>query len=165
MTNYTYFANGLCIRSEIEIPELPISNETPTIFIKLGNTPEKIENATLARGIQQLNDKEYLLDIQHAARYWVKNKNELIVEPYAGVQSEAVRIYILSSVMGVLLHMNDCLPIHSCCIKVNDKAFLVAGISGAGKSTLSLGMHQKGYDILNDDIHDKPRNSAWHKPR
>ncbi len=152
MTTKRYFANGFSIESEIEIPELPFTDLEPNIFIRLGKTPEKIDNPIISRGLQQINENEYLLDIDHAARYWVKNKSEVIVEPYEGVQAEAVRIYILSSVMGVLLHKNDCLPIHSCCIKVNNKAFLVAGVSGAGKSTLSLGMHQKGYEILNDDI-------------
>ena len=149
---YNYFTNGLYIASEIKFPELMEKEGTPTVFIYYGKTPENLENPIFKRVFQQANPDEYLLDIKHAARYWLKNKNEVVVEPYKNVQEDAVRIYILSSLMGVLLHKHELLPLHSCCIKVKDYSVLIAGNSGAGKSTISLGLYRKGYEILNDDI-------------
>lgn len=149
---YNYFTNGLYIASEIKFPELMEKEGTPSVFIYYGKTPENLENPGFKRVFQQANQEEYLIDIKHAARYWLKNKNEVVVEPYENVQDDAVRIYILSSIMGVLLHKHELLPIHSCCIKVKDYAVLIAGDSGAGKSTISLGLYKKGYEILNDDI-------------
>ena len=149
---YHYYTNGLYIASDIKFPELMETEGTPNVFISYGKTPETIENPVFKRAFQQANQEEYLLNIKNTARYWLKNKHEIVVEPYENAQEDAIRIFVLSSLMGALLHKHELLPIHSCCIKVKDYAVLVAGDSGAGKSTISLGMYRKGYEILNDDI-------------
>ncbi len=149
---YTYYTNGFYIASELSFPELEDATGTPTAFISYGQVPEKLENPTFESPYQQANQEEYLLDVKNAARYWLKNNNEIIVQPYENVQIDDVRVYVLSILMGVLLHKHNLLPIHSCCIKVNEAAVLIAGDSGAGKSTISLGLYRKGYEILNDDI-------------
>ena len=149
---YHYYTNGLYIASDIKFPELMETEGTPNVFISYGKTPENLENPIFKRAFQQANQEEYLLNIKNTARYWLKNKHEIVVEPYENAQEDAIRIFVLSSLMGALLHKHELLPIHSCCIKVKDYAVLVAGDSGAGKSTISLGMYRKGYEILNDDI-------------
>ncbi len=149
---YTYYTNGFYIASELKFPELEQAQGAPSIFIRYGEAPENLENPVFKRAFHQANQQEYLLDIKHAARYWLKNNNEVVVQPYEHAQEDAIRMYILSSLMGVLIHKHNLLPIHSCCIKVNNSAVLIAGDSGAGKSTISLGLYRKGYEILNDDI-------------
>lgn len=150
--SYIYYTNGLYISSEIKFPELIEKEGKPDVFITFGKTPENLLYPIFKRAFQQANQNEYLLDIKHAARYWLKNKHEIVVEPYSNVQEDAIRIYILSSLMGAVSHKHGFLPIHSCCIKVDNFGVLIAGDSGVGKSTISLGLYRKGYEILNDDV-------------
>mgnify|MGYP006168543831 CR=1 FL=1 len=44
---YTYILGGIVIASEFEIEELTPSEEKADVTLKMGKTPEKLENATI----------------------------------------------------------------------------------------------------------------------
>jgi hypothetical protein len=54
--------------------------------------------------------------------------------------------------MGVVLHQNGLLPLHANSVVVGGNAFAFCGHSGAGKSTLAAWFHDRGFDILADDV-------------
>lgn len=153
---YHYFSNGLFIFSEIYLPELPVYEPAQaigtSIRISWGTVPENLEQVTFRRAICQISETEFLLDIKNIARYLVKGNNEVIVQPCPGASEDVIRLYILSTILGVLLHKNDILSLHASAININGNALLMAGNSGAGKSTLAFGLYQRGYEVFNDDI-------------
>lgn len=149
---YNYFTNGLNISSEIPIPELLSSRERPDVWIRIGKVPEHIDNVIATGPLRQISKTEFLLDIANTARYLVKGNSEVIVEPYPNAEENVIRLYLLSTILGVLLHKHDILALHASSIVHNNKAILISGPSGIGKSTVALGFHQKGYEILNDDV-------------
>ena len=151
-SNVVYYSNGLYIKSVIHFPELQTSSNPADVVITFGILPDNLIDAQYSDDFQQIKRGEYLLTIPNVAKFHVKNLSEVVIDAYPNADEADVRMYFLASILPVLVHQNNLLPLHSCCINVNGNAFLIGGVSGAGKSTFALGMHRKGYDILNDDV-------------
>jgi hypothetical protein len=93
-----------------------------------------------------------LLVIAGVARYFVKDGSAITIEPESGVPDANVRLFLLGSAMGALLHQRGLLPLHANAVEVGGRAYAFMGESGAGKSTLAVGFHDQGYRIIADDV-------------
>lgn len=152
-TTFNYFAFGIYIESEIQLPELGLGvSEHPAVSIKFGKVPTSLKDGVQAGPLRQVSKNEFLLDIPNVARFLVKGNREVFIDTYEDADEQVIRIHLLSTLMAVLLHKHDLLALHASSIKVNGGAILISGASGAGKSTTALGLYKKGYEILNDDI-------------
>jgi hypothetical protein len=160
--SYTYFAFGLVINSEIECKELPETKGTPDVWIRYGQVPEVLENFSFKGVCFEAMPEKLLLKPLNIARYLIKNGNEIIVEPIDRSNEPAIRLFLLGSAMGALLHQRNILPLHGSSINFNNQAVVFTGVSGSGKSTLAAKLCEKGYPSLADDIsaisfiHEKP---------
>lgn len=156
--SHSYYFNGLTFQSEIFLPEVSPCFDTAgqtsgnVVFVRYGVVPHELSGAYYKTPILIISPNEVLIHIDNTASYYIKDGNEVIVEPLPGASDKAVRLYILTIVLGTLLHQNDIFSLHASAIKFENEAILVAGHSGAGKSTLALGLYRKGYEVLNDDI-------------
>jgi len=63
-----------------------------------------------------------------------------------------VRLFLLGSALGALLHQRRVLPLHASAVSTPYGAVAFAGVSGAGKSTLAAALGRRGFDILADDV-------------
>jgi hypothetical protein len=63
-----------------------------------------------------------------------------------------VRLFLLGSAFGALLHQRQDLVLHGSAIAIGDWSVAFVGISGAGKSTLAMAFQGKGFPILTDDL-------------
>lgn len=150
---YKYFSNGLNIQSEIAFPELiEFNHEIDDVFIRFGSVPDKIDNTVFEGPFRQISQNDFLLNIKGVAKYFVKGGSEVIIDPCEGAEENTVRLYILSTIFGYLLHKNNILALHASSIVSNNEAIVFAGPSGSGKSTLALGLYKRGYEVINDDI-------------
>jgi hypothetical protein len=149
---YTYFAFGLVINSEIELKELPEIKGNPDVIIRFGIVPDVLENFNYKGVCFEAMPGKLLLKPLNIARYLIINGNEIIVEPIDKSNEPAIRLFLLGSAMGALLHQRNILPLHGSCINFNNQAVVFAGVSGSGKSTLSAKLCEKGYPSLADDI-------------
>jgi len=149
---YNYKAFGLKIQSEFEIPEFILSSDKPEVFVRVGKAPEKLQNTNKGGVRYQSTKNEFLLEIDHIAKFYVKNGNEIIVEPKKGVVDKEVRLFLLGSAMGALFIQRGLLPIHGSTIKSGDSATIFSGQSGVGKSSIAAYFSQNGFKILADDI-------------
>ena len=148
---FRYACNGFYIQSELEFPEL-ISVKEEGILVALRIIFKPFNNVISNGLIYQISEAGFMLDIKNVARYLLKPNNELLVDPYEGADPSAIRLFILSAILSVLIYQNDMMAIHSSSVMIKDQAVIIAGDSGAGKSTVALGLHHKSYQILNDDI-------------
>ena len=82
----------------------------------------------------------------------MENGSEITIEPTKDATSEELQLFLIGSVFGALIHQRGMLPIHGSAVLFKGKAVVFTGVSGAGKSTLAMGLAQRGYSVLADDI-------------
>lgn len=149
-----YRMYGLTAESHWPLPEcLPASSDVlPDISIFNGSVPERGIDAGSDNSDEQSIAGEFWFNVEDVARYWIRNGNEIIIEPYPGADDESVRVYLLGSAIGALLFQRGLLLIHGNAIEVNGGCLVCVGDSGAGKSTLAAAFLQQGHRLLADDV-------------
>lgn len=142
---YTLF--GLRIVSEIELPELtPAEAGEADVTIELGSVPNP------PSGDLSVDGASVVLPIPEVARYRISGGSRILVEPEAIAPIRNVRLYLLGSAMGLLLHQRGDLPLHANAVEIGGKAVAFMGRSGAGKSTLAAAFHDRGHAVIADDV-------------
>lgn len=149
---FTYKAFGFIIQSEFEIPEFLNSEGNATIEIVLGKVPEKLKAITKQGVRYQATKNEFLLTVDHIARFYVSDGNKITVELLKSEADKEVRLFLLGSAFGALFVQRGLLPVHGSTIKLNDKATIFTGLSGVGKSTIAAHFVHQGFQALADDI-------------
>ena len=152
---YTYKAYQLNIHADFPIPEfLPAedSGAAPDVFIHYGGVPPALENVTAKGVVYQATANQFLLRLNDVARYLVQNGSEIIVEPAANSLESDVRVFLLGSGIGALLHQRGLLVIHAGAVHTDQGALLFTGHSGIGKSTLLGELMRRGYKMMVDDV-------------
>ncbi len=150
----SYQAYGLTIHSELPLPQLmeSMSITSPDIVVNYGNVPESLDNVTDSGVDWQVSDEQFLLKIEGVATYWASSSAEVWIDRHPDASDDDVRLWLLGSTLGFLLHLRRILPLHASAICTDKGAVLFTGISGAGKSTTLAAMVQQGYAMLADDV-------------
>ncbi|ATY34312.1 hypothetical protein CVN68_22050 [Sphingomonas psychrotolerans] len=92
------------------------------------------------------------LIVPEVARFRIQGGNSILVDRCGDASDRNVRLFLLGSAMGVLLHQLGILPLHANAIAIDGAAVAFLGHSGAGKSTLAAAFHDRGNAILSDDV-------------
>lgn len=92
-----------------------------------------------------MNSGELLLKVDGVANYWVKEGREIVIEPGPAAEAGDVRVFLLGSAFGALLHQRGLPPFHAGAVAMEGKAVLLAGRSGVGKSTLAAELCRRGH--------------------
>ena len=148
MFKYTLF--GLNLHSAVPLPELPVAmpDSAPDMTIDHGDVPGEIEGD----GRPQPIDGGAMFAIEGIARYAILGGTRIVIEPAPGAAERNIRLYLLGSAMGMLLHQRGLLPLHANAVEIDGKAVAFMGPSGAGKSTLAAWFHDRGYRVIADDV-------------
>lgn len=152
---FTYTAYGLLIASETAIPELPTADAVgaePDVVIRIGEVPAALPDVTGRSPVHQTNRENLLLEITDVGRYLVSSGSRIVVSPSLGASSHEVRVFLLGTCFGALLHQRGALVLHASGIGTPQGAVLFAGHSGSGKSTLLTEMLNRGHRMLVDDV-------------
>lgn len=152
MPDKIYSAYGLVFQSDWEIPELLEGSGQPDVNLRLGQVPEQLETFTGEPQLYQMNESEFLLKLEGIASYWVKDGNEIVIQPAPGSLDSEVRLFLFGTCLGVLLHQRGILALHASAIETPQGAVLFTGHSGIGKSTLMSAFLNRGYYMLADDV-------------
>lgn len=142
------------MQSEIALPELlpAQSNAAPDVCIRFGATPEELPEA-VERGVRYDSaPNRLLLKVDGVGRYLICDGNLVTIERAPGAEDDDIRVFLLGSALGALLHQRDDLVLHGSAIEWDGKAVVFMGISGIGKSTTATAFRQKGHAILTDDL-------------
>lgn len=150
--NYIYTIAGLIVESEFKIPELIPSKGEPDVTLKMGKTPEKLDNPTVEKVLVHINANEVLFTIPEIAKFWIIKDKEVIIELMHPDRTDDAQKYILSFILGVLSFKKGFYPMHGGGVIYNGEAYLFTAHSGAGKSTTIAGLQQRGFKALADDI-------------
>jgi hypothetical protein len=149
-----YRAFGLCFRSCLALPELlpAPAGSAATIEIVYGAVPRELPG-TLVRGVRfQAAANALRLQVDGIATFLVEEGRRITIERAAGAQDDDVRVFLLGSAVGALLHQRRDLVLHASAVEWNGQAVAFLGRSGAGKSTLAAALRQRGHAVLTDDL-------------
>ena len=155
MNNYIFF--GQWFVSEIKLPGI-LSIETESfnlakpIRVFYGKTPEKLEHPpTEEKPFSTFNESELLYRIPEIAHYYIRNGNEICIEPFSTNLTE-VLLYFYSSALTAILLQRNLIPFHASGVKINEKQIILfPAPSRTGKSTTALFLDKLGYPIFTDD--------------
>lgn len=148
----TYTAWGLNIASCLELPGFLPGTQAPDVTIRFHEVPAALHGAEHSGVCFDAGPGRFLLRLQDIARYLVVDGKEIHIEPAPGAEPDAIRLFLLGSVIGALLHQRGILPLHASAIRVNGSAIAFAGDSGVGKSTLAAAFLKRGKTMVADDI-------------
>ncbi|MBI4647126.1 MAG: hypothetical protein HY738_11185 [Bacteroidia bacterium] len=147
-----YRAFGLNIQSCIALPELETTSGQPDVDIVFGDVPDFLD-APKTKGIRyEASAGKLLLKVNNVAKFLVLNGNKIFIEPLNNATDEDIRLFLLGSCFGALIHQRGLLALHGSAIEIENSAVIFTGLSEAGKSTLSAAFVQKGYKFISDDI-------------
>ena len=150
---FFYQVHGFTVHSEIECPELaPGRNDNPDVRVRFGS----LSHIPLDEGRQGTNnftgEGNMLLNIRGVARFSVRNGEEIVIDPCPEAEEGLLRLFLLGTAFGCILHQRKLLPLHANAILHKGEAVLFLGHSGVGKSTLAAAMKGRGYKVLADDV-------------
>lgn len=148
---HAYEVFGLVVRSEIELPELlpARGGRDHDVEILRGSFPPLVGEAVHTLGMTAAGA---LLNVPGAGRYLIRDGREIVVEPAPDATDRNMRLYLLGSAIGALLHQRGILPLHANAMDFGGKAVAFMGASGAGKSTMAAWFHDRGIIVLADDV-------------
>lgn len=155
-SGYRYSAYGLAIESTFEIPEMLPAVEPPKaepdVVIRRGEVPTELDGP-IGRGVaSQSTADEMLLTIEDVGRYLVSKGCRITVDPDEVASDHDVRVFLLGTCLGALLHQRGAFVLHASGIGTPEGAVLFAGHSGAGKSTLLAELMRRGHKMMVDDV-------------
>jgi hypothetical protein len=136
---FHYRLFGLNVESELELPELSPVEPSDEPDVRIGITAAGPHPGTLVA-------------IDDVAKFYVEGGLHIRIVPEPAVPDRNVRLFLLGSAMGMLLHQRGLLPLHANAIEIDGKAVAFMGPSGAGKSTLAAWFHDRGYRVIADDV-------------
>ena len=147
---YRYRLFGLAVASDLPVPELVADpgTEPADVRVRLGPVDAPADTAP---GLH-VDGEDALLVIRTIGRFLTRGGREMIVEANADVSSRNLRLYLLGSGFAAILHQRGLLPLHANAVIVDGRAIGFMGHPGAGKSTLAAWFHDRGFDVLADDV-------------
>jgi len=149
---FLYTAYGLTIASALECPSLLGGEGTPDVIVRYGLVPTTLGHVRDRGVTYEVNHSQFLLYPRHIARYLVSSGTDIVIESGQNSRDEDLRIFLLGSAFGALLHQRGILPLHGSAIETRRGAVLFTGPSGCGKSTLAAAFQKRGHPVLADDI-------------
>ena len=153
MKFHKYYAFGLNIDSELPLPELTqSSHETGDVKITFDKTPENLNEINGKGALYQVNDRQFLFRLETVGSYWVTEGDHIKIERLNNSTDQEIRLFLLGSAFGALIHQRGLLPLHGSSVIKGNKVLTIVGASGAGKSSLSARLIKEGFKLLADDV-------------
>lgn len=153
MNSYHYTVYGLNIGSELELPELtPARMMQPEVAIGFGTVPEHLPGIRGSGVLFEAAFNDFLIKFEGIGRFRVQNGNRITIQAEKEALVSDIRLVLLGSGMGSLLHQRGVLAIHGSAITDGRHTAIISGPSGSGKSTLAAGLFELGYSVIADDI-------------
>ena len=149
-----YDVFGLRVRSQIALPDLVTTQDSGTdvdVDVAIGEVAPAPVDAPTVWGLTGTGDRA-VLTVKNVARFEVVGGNRIVVDRLAGAPMADVRLFLLGSAFGALLHQRGLLPLHANAIQIGHGAAAFMGRSGAGKSTMAAAFLDRGFTLLADDV-------------
>ena len=148
---YSYIAFGLCLKSEIALPELMERDGDCDVSIRFGKA-DLIREVKAAGSFYKATVDEIKFSRKDYGSITVRQGKEIIIDSPLNADEAAVRFPIISTALASILQHRGLLVFHASAVVIDGKAAMFLGSPGSGKSTIAAVMHSFGYRVLSDEI-------------
>lgn len=163
MSKYHYKVYGLSICSELELPELQAGQDNGAdVSIGFGKVPEHLPEIRGSGILFEAAFNDFLFKFQGIGRFRVQEGSRIIIQAEKDALPAEIRLVLLGSSIGALLHQRGMLALHGSAITDGKQTAILSGPSGVGKSTLAAGLLELGYSVIADDISVVGKNGGRH---
>lgn len=149
---YRYRYAGFEIASWMPLPELDEGRGGATDVHIVHEPVSRPAGAETPFGYYAEIPRGAVLEIPACARFAITGGDTVAMEVLGDPDPILLRLYLLGSVLGALLHQRGVLPLHAGAVALEGRAFALVGGSGAGKSTLTALLATAGAAYLADDV-------------
>jgi hypothetical protein len=148
-----YRAYGLCIQSELKLPELVATdNRGEAVVIRFGEVEPLPAEVDSQFHSFWATPQEVCLCFRDGGAYLIRNGNEIIIQPSPNVAEQVIRLGVLGPALSMLLHQRGLLVLHGSAMLVDGQAIACLGNSGDGKSTMAAALTRRGHSLVADDL-------------
>lgn len=137
---------GLNVLSDLECPELPPGTGTTDVVVRLA--PPWTDTAA---GLEARPGR-VVWRVPRAGRFVVEDGNAISIEAHEGVDEDTLRLLLLGTPVGALLHQRRVLPLQGAAVCRDGRSVLLIGAAGAGKSSVAAALRRHGWRLQSDDI-------------
>jgi len=150
---YTYNAYGLGVHSSLPLPELTsLAEVEPDILITTGRLDRPPSNPDTPNTYTDFTADEAYLFWNNLGAFLIRGGKEIIIDPFPDVEERLIRLPLLGTVLGILLHQRGLLVLHASAIAIADEAVVFVGAKGLGKSTTAAALYARGHELIADDV-------------
>lgn len=144
-----YLVFGLVIRSALPLPGLVSVPPAPAdVEVEIG----PVAAVPGAPPGYHPDGDGTLLTVPDVGRYRIEGGRRITVDPLPHASERNVRVFLLGSALGAILHQRGLLPLHANAVEIAGRAVAFMGHSGAGKSTMAAWFLDRGGAVLTDDV-------------
>ena len=147
---FRYRLFGLTIASDFDLPELRIAAPSDAVDVHVARDPDTTIGDSGADPLAIEGGFE--IRVTGIAAFEIRGGNEVRVAADPSAAPANVRLYLLGSAMGMLLHQRGLLPLHANAVVIDGRAVAFLGRSGTGKSTLAAWFADRGFAVVSDDV-------------
>ena len=147
---FRYRLFGLTIASDLNLPELETTPPSDPADVHIASKPDAEIGETSAD--PEAIEGGFEICVGGVASYEIRGGNEIRVAAGPAAEPANVRLYLLGSAMGMLLHQRALLPLHANAVVIEGRAIAFLGRSGVGKSTLAAWFADRGFPVVSDDV-------------
>jgi hypothetical protein len=150
---YSHSAYGLTIHSEVALPELRPGGETFDVVIRSGpvsGPPPGALESTMRWLAGTADDLTIWWSFFGSVR--IRAGREVTFDPRPNLDQRSIRTIIMGSVMGVLLLQRTKAVFHASAVNRPGGAVGFMAHKGGGKSTTASALHDRGHDMITDDL-------------
>jgi len=149
---HTYFAYGLGIHSEIELPELAPAQANPDIVILFARADIFPPAGASASEKFFADATEARVHYDGVGGFSIHRGCEIALAPEPQANLQEVRLTLLGPVFAILLHQRGLLVLHASAVAIDHRAIAFLAEAGGGKSTTAAALLTRGYQLVSDDL-------------
>jgi hypothetical protein len=148
---YSYAAFGLCLKSEIMLPEFMEGDGECDVSIRFGRADLGGE-AKATGSFFKATEDEIQFTFKDTAVITVRQGREIIVDLLPNASEASLRFSIINATMAAVLQHRGLLVFHASAVARDGRAAIFMGSPTSGKSTIAAAMHRSGFSVLSDEI-------------
>lgn len=150
--NYKYRIYGYNVESDIKIDAYETEFIQPEVTIKFGTVNKKFIEQKKEWIYVSKKANHLIFYINKIGSFDIKSGKSIIIEPDEGVLNIDLRAYLLGFAFGFLMHQRGVFPLHGSTVDMGGFCLIFVGYSGAGKTTMALGLVERGFHLLSDEV-------------